>query len=49
MKKIIINKKYYGNIELAKTRNAYNIFVSVIRAFKLKSLLQLRLSTQKRS
>lgn len=36
MKKIIINKKYYGNIELAKTRNAYNIFVSVIRAFKAK-------------
>jgi len=34
MKKIIINKKYYGKIELAKTRNAYNIFVRVIRAFK---------------
>jgi len=34
MKKIIINKKYYGKIELAKTRNAYNIFVNVIRAFK---------------
>ncbi len=34
MKKIVINKKYYGSIELAKTRNAYNIFVRVIRAFK---------------
>lgn len=34
MKKIIINKKYYGKVELAATRNAYNIFVRVIRAFK---------------
>jgi len=34
MKKIIINKKYYGKIELAASRNAYNIFVRVIRAFK---------------
>ncbi|PHR58139.1 MAG: hypothetical protein COA44_04350 [Arcobacter sp.] len=34
MKKIIINKKYYGNIELAPGKNAYNIFVAVIRAFK---------------
>ncbi|MFT7004480.1 MAG: hypothetical protein ACJAWW_001838 [Sulfurimonas sp.] len=33
MKKIIINKKYYGKIELPKTRNAYNIFVSVVRSF----------------
>ena len=33
MKKIIINKKYYGKIELPKTRNAYKIFVSVVRAF----------------
>jgi len=33
MKKIIINKKYYGKIELPKTRNAYKLFVSVIRAF----------------
>ena len=34
MKKIIINKKYYGKIELAQSRNAYNIFVRVIRVFK---------------
>ena len=34
MKKIIINQKYYGQIELAQSRNAYNIFVRVIRAFK---------------
>jgi len=34
MKKVIINKKFYGNIELAPTKNAYNIFVRVIRAFK---------------
>mgnify|MGYP005664115635 CR=1 FL=1 len=34
MKKVIINKKYYGKIELAPTRNAYKIFVRVIRAFK---------------
>ena len=33
MKKIIINKKYYGKIELAKTRNAYKCFVSVVKAF----------------
>lgn len=33
MKKIIINKKYYGKIELPKTRNAYRIFVSVMKAF----------------
>lgn len=34
MKKIIIDKKYYGKVELASTRNAYSIFVRVIRAFK---------------
>ena len=34
MKKIIINKKYYGTIDLAPGKNAYNIFVNVIRAFK---------------
>ncbi len=34
MKKVIIHKKFYGNIELAPTKNAYNIFVRVIRAFK---------------
>ncbi len=36
MKKIIIHKKYYGSIELPKTRNAYNLFVRVIRAYKAK-------------
>jgi len=36
VKKIIIYKKYYGDIELAPTRNAYSIFISVIRAFKAK-------------
>lgn len=34
MKKIIINKKYYGKIELAPGKNGYDIFVRVIRAFK---------------
>ncbi|QOY52962.1 hypothetical protein [Candidatus Sulfurimonas baltica] len=33
MKKIIINKKFYGNIDLPKTRNAYKHFVSIVRAF----------------
>jgi hypothetical protein len=33
MKKIIINKKYYGKIELPKTRNAYRIFVAIMKAF----------------
>lgn len=33
MKKIIINKKYYGKIELPKTRNAYAVFVAVMKAF----------------
>jgi len=43
MKKIIINKKYYGKIELAKTRNAYNVFVSVIRVFKANEKLSVNL------
>lgn len=34
MKKIIINKKYYGKIELPKTRNAYRIFVALMKAFR---------------
>ena len=33
MKKIIINKKYYGKIELPKTKNAYRVFVAVVKAF----------------
>jgi hypothetical protein len=36
-KKIIIFKKYYGTVELAATKNAYNIFVTVIKAFKAKT------------
>ncbi len=43
MKKIIINKKYYGRVELAATRNAYNIFVRVIRAFKAKEAFNVNL------
>jgi len=43
MKKIIIHKKYYGKIELAKTREAYNIFVRVIRAFKANEKLSVNL------
>ncbi len=42
IKKVIINKKYYGSIELAKTRNAYSIFVSVIRAYKANEYMSLR-------
>jgi len=33
MKKIIINKKYYGKIELPKTKNAYKLFVLVVKTF----------------
>jgi len=43
MKKIIINKKFYGKIELAATRNAYNIFVRVIRAFKTNEAFNVNL------
>ena len=43
MKKIIINKKFYGKIELASTRNAYNIFVRVIRAFKANEAFNVNL------
>lgn len=43
MKKIIINKKYYGKVELAATRNAYNIFVRVIRAFKANEAFNVNL------
>lgn len=43
MKKIIINKKYYGSIELSKTRNAYNIFIRVIRAFKANETFSVNL------
>ncbi len=43
MKKIVINKKYYGTVELAPTRNAYNIFVRVIRAFKAREKFSVQL------
>ena len=34
LKKIVIHKKYYGDVELPKTKNAYNIFINTIKAFK---------------
>ncbi len=43
MKKVIIHKKFYGNIELAPTKNAYNIFVRVIRAFKSREPFSINL------
>ncbi len=43
MKKIVIGKRYYGDIELAPTRNAYNIFVRVIRAFKAREAFSVNL------
>ncbi len=43
MKKVVIGKKHYGNIELAPTRNAYNIFVRVIRAFKAREKFSIKL------
>ena len=33
MKKIIINNKYYGKIELPKTKNAYKLFVLIVKTF----------------
>lgn len=41
MKKIIINKKYYGKVELPKTRNSYNLFVSIIRVFSANEAVTL--------
>jgi hypothetical protein len=41
MKKIIINKKYYGKIELPKTRSAYNVFVAVMKAFSANQEINL--------
>ncbi len=43
MKKIVIHKKYYGSIELPKTRDAYNIFVRVIRAYKAREAFSVNL------
>ena len=49
MKKIIINKKYYGKIELPKTRNAYNLFVAIVRAFSSNEEINLNtMYSQKR-
>jgi len=42
MKKIIINKKYYGKIELPKTRNAYKLFVSVVQSFTANEPITIR-------
>ena len=42
MKKIIINKKHYGNIELPKSRNAYSQFIAVVKAFPSKNTINLR-------
>ena len=42
MKKIIINKKYYGKIELAKTRNAYKVFVAVVKAFSANEKISIK-------
>ena len=41
MKKIIIDNKYYGKIELAKTRSAYKCFVSVVKAFSYREKINL--------
>jgi len=43
MKKIIINKKYYGTIELARGKNGYDIFIRVIRAFKANEAFNVNL------
>ncbi len=43
MKKVVIFNKFYGNIELAPTKNAYNIFVRIIRAFKAKEKFSVNL------
>ncbi|MDA7816610.1 hypothetical protein N9A28_00285 [Sulfurimonas sp.] len=49
MKKIIINKKFYGKVELADSKNAYQQFVSLMNAFKKKEDITLRtIFSQKR-
>lgn len=42
MKKIIINKKYYGKIEIPKTRNAYKLFVLVVKRFSTNENITLK-------
>jgi len=36
IKKIVINKKYFGEIDLPKGKSAYDTFVSVIKNYKAK-------------
>ena len=43
LKKIIIHQKYYGDIELPKTKNSYNIFINTIKAFKKNANFNLNL------
>lgn len=42
MKKIIINNKYYGKIELPKTRNAYKLFVLIVKTFSSNEKITLK-------
>ena len=42
MKKIIINNKYYGKIDLPKTRLAYKLFVLVVKAFSSNEKISVR-------
>jgi len=42
MKKIIIDKKYYGKIGLPKTRNAYKFFVLLIKTFSSNEEITLK-------
>lgn len=42
MKKIIINNKYYGKIELPKTRNAYKLFVLIVKTFSSNEVITLK-------
>ena len=41
MKKIIINEKYYGKIELPETKNTYRIFNAIKKAFANKEDISL--------
>ncbi|MDD5202057.1 MAG: hypothetical protein PHH41_02830 [Sulfurimonas sp.] len=43
MKKIIIHNKYYGKIEIPKTKNAYRLFVVLMRAFANKEEINIGL------
>lgn len=37
MKKIVINKKVYGSIDLPKGKNAYDTFIKIIKHYKSKN------------